>query len=158
MIELNLTYEESKKILELGYDFSKVCCKFESRDYMGLSKFFVRLDDCLAIECDNEIDYINYNGLRNWCESYKMGTFTVPLIPKAALEACLPTIILDTEQGRIYYLSFDGNKTPNYRYQHETLDGIRTTYTDYKSALEAFLWVHENYPEELKNKFDEVMG
>jgi len=25
MIELNLTYEESKKILELGYDFSENC-------------------------------------------------------------------------------------------------------------------------------------
>lgn len=25
MIELNCTYEESKKILELGYDFSPMC-------------------------------------------------------------------------------------------------------------------------------------
>jgi hypothetical protein len=30
--------------------------------------------------------------------------------------------------------------------------------TKFNSAFEAFLWVHENYPEELKKKFDEVMG
>jgi hypothetical protein len=26
------------------------------------------------------------------------------------------------------------------------------------SSFEAFLWCHENYPEELKAKFEEVMG
>jgi len=29
MIELNLSFEQSKKILELGYDFSEVCTFFK---------------------------------------------------------------------------------------------------------------------------------
>ena len=29
MIELNLTYEQSEKILKLGYDFSSICRDFE---------------------------------------------------------------------------------------------------------------------------------
>jgi hypothetical protein len=163
MIELNLTYEESKKILELGYNFNKLCCKFELRDYMGLSKFFVRLDDCLVIECDTEIDYINYNGLRNWCESHKMGLFTVPIIPKAALEACLPD-----------YNGYDNDSVITYTWAGHTsmrsvcfipewnrftsAISIDEYLTKHHSAFEAFLWCHENYPAELKKKFDEVMN
>jgi hypothetical protein len=143
-MELNLTHEESKKILELGYDFSPVCDRFieeltrlKKPEYIEKEHFYIEV---FRSEVDQHIK-------DSW----------IPLIPKAALEACLPTIILDTEQGRIYYLSFDGHKTPNYRYQHKTPDNIRTIYTDYESVFKAFLWCHEKYPEELKAKFEKVM-
>jgi hypothetical protein len=150
MLELNCSYQESKKVLELGYDFSKVCTFFGS----GYPAYIKVNDDLYVQHCSELWGKMVYPGPYGG----KLPEDEVPLIPKAALEACLPTIILDTEQGRIYYLSFDGHKTPNYRYKHKTPDGIRTTYTDYQSAFEAFLWLHENYPEELKAKFDEVMG
>jgi hypothetical protein len=159
MIELNLTYEESKKILELGYNFNKLCCKFELRDYMGLSKFFVRLDDCLVIECDTEIDYINYNGLRNWCESHKMGLFTVPIIPKAALEACLPKKVgIDNLYFRKFYkTTYSEEEFEVYQAGVNELESNAIIFSS-NSIYEMFLWLHENYPEELKKKFDEVMN
>jgi hypothetical protein len=35
---------------------------------------------------------------------------------------------------------------------------LNCTYLNYESAFEAFVWLHENYPKELKKKFDEVMA
>jgi|LakMenE18May11ns_1017448.scaffolds.fasta_scaffold9957850_11 hypothetical protein len=159
MIELNLTYEESKKILELGYNFNKLCCKFELRDYMGLSKFFVRLDDCLVIECDTEIDYINYNGLRNWCESHKMGLFTVPIIPKAALEACLPFKVgIDARYFRKFYeTEYSPEEFEVFEAGVNELESNAVIFSS-SSIYEMFIWLHENYPAELKKKFDEVMN
>jgi hypothetical protein len=163
MIELNCTYEESKKIRELGYDFSAVCWRFELRDYMGLSKFFVRLDEELAIEVDTETDHLNWNGLRNWCESYKMGQFTIPIIPKAALEACLPDR-LQIETQKLGYTEIEecypgkelGYGQYNYWYSSNGKPFNSRCFKD--GVYEAFLWCHENYPEELKAKFGEVMA
>jgi len=36
--------------------------------------------------------------------------------------------------------------------------GLKDFNDRFDSAYEAFLFCHENYPEELKKKFDEVMG
>jgi hypothetical protein len=40
------------------------------------------------------------------------------------------------------------------------MEGLKPTVLlePFNSAYEAFIWCHENYPEELKAKFDEVMG
>jgi hypothetical protein len=184
MIELNCTYEESKKILELGYDFGRNFGDvYKKRDcfhkYILVNYEKIKaLDYCrqVAEKYHNtylerftlerlSIDYEDslYNSKHN--EYFELGEIFynpnsegfVPLIPKTALEACLLSIIVDTKQGRIYYLSYDGHKTPNYRYRYETPAGIELADTDY-SAFEAFLWLYENYPEELKKKFDEVMA
>ncbi len=83
MIELNLTYEESKKILELGYDFSKVCIEFGNGN-----PTYVKVNDDLYLPTYSE----------RWGGIVHAGAFEgelpkgeIPLIPKAALEACLPT-------------------------------------------------------------------
>lgn len=150
MIELNCTYEESKKILELGYDFSKVCWKtgyYWDKAYLEHTHGTGLLLETQAYR----ISYLN---------DHKGDTRDhTPIIPKAALEACLITCIVDCEQKRIFYLSYDRHKKPIYRLNYETpIKTIDTIYTEYESAYEAFLWCHENYSEELKAKFNEVMA
>lgn len=136
MIELNLTYEESKKILELGYDFSSVCIDWstEHTKYIKVGSKLIepRLVEELELAHNQELhpnnilwnyslefseveskiqDFINPWAI-DWITYYP----PIPIIPKAALEACLP---------------------------------------DY--SFEAFIWCHENHPEELRKKFNEVM-
>lgn len=73
MIELNLSFEESKKILELGYDFSPVCVKFVS-DVYHRDEFLKVAPDLYAAV-----------GVRRYYENiYK----PIPIIPKAVLESC----------------------------------------------------------------------
>jgi len=153
MIELNLTYEESKKILELGYDFSKVCSEFrfyeEGAKYTSVRRFE-----------DGDVEL--YSSQSYDTEIYSIQEFGVtPIIPKAALEACLPE-----------YKGYDHDNVITYRWAGHT--SMRSVcfcqFTDdwyieledfihqHKSACEAFIWCHEHYPEELKKKFSEVMG
>jgi hypothetical protein len=81
-----------------------------------------------------------------------------PIIPKAALEACLPsTLNFQNYLGDLSLSSFAK------RFSREVIDlysvmETGVTHHWFTSAFEAFLWCHENYPEELKKKFDEVMG
>ena len=127
MIELNLTYEESKKILELGYNFGNICTKFELRNNDEVKINFGEKISSKSIRSqytliDNESWF---QGIA-WIENF------VPIIPKAALEACLPD----------YFFAGGSNSI---RLHHN-------------SAYEAFTWCHEHHPEELRKKFNEVMA
>lgn len=157
MIELNLTYEESKKILELGYNFKKISTDFVTKSGRGKLK---RVNDILAVDAGIKIADINQcpHDLPDFFYFVESENL-IPIIPKAALEDCLITCIVDCEQKRIFYLSYDRHKKPIYRRNYETpIKTIDTIYTEYASAYEAFLWCHEHYPEELRKKFEEVMG
>jgi len=178
MLELNCSYEESKKILELGYDFSKVCWKslYEYRDQYNLNQTFIRIHlhgtHLSLASIEDEIK----------CRMSKYGIvgLVTPIIPKAVLEACLPefktnkawfSMALDKyEEERTFYWAFYPLKAKSsadsetrrprllmrYAKNQMLYENIHSAYFD--SAFEAFLWVHENYPKELKKKFDEVMG
>ena len=179
MIELNLTYEESKRILELGYDFSSVCTKFELKTdteyrvvYGKITKRNNRteIESSESMEGDGRIVHLRNRSM--------LDPLMVSIIPKAALEACLPefktnkawfSMALDEyEEERTFYWAFytavtipsSNTKRPRLlmRYVKNQMlyENMHSAY--FKSAFEAFLWCHENYPEELKKKFDEVMG
>ena len=150
MIELNCSYEESKKILELGYDFTSICRDFELHEEEKITKFvLVERHDCGLVDlwdCDDQ-EARGYSPKSWWI---------TPLIPKAALEACLP----EHEEDGIWYVWLGYT-----RCMTQSPDECDTSSLEYflpnpdiNSAFEAFLWVHENYPKELKKKFDEVMG
>jgi hypothetical protein len=146
MIELNLTYEESKKILELGYDFSSICREFEHKPTNSKK---IKINENIFIE-----ENVN---IGSFDEAYPVRAVKsllefgfIPLIPKAALKACLPRN-LDHHP----YSSHLVCRLEKLGYRR---NGKEYPYINFNSAFEAFLWLHENYPEELKKKFDEVMG
>ena len=88
MIELNCSYEESKKILELGYDFSRVCTRFECRDDDDIKVVYGEKITENTIR--NQYTLIDNEPLfqgKAWCQGF------IPIIPKAALEACLPDFL-----------------------------------------------------------------
>ena len=169
MIELNCSYEESKKILELGYDFSSVCATFSASGKtsshglpfatmitnpflkeVGHLKNLNHLKSLPYMRLDKEIDIDSI----------------VPIIPKAALEACLPDLeeersivnarvwlgkdLYAVQEDCIYSLDSDGSGYGSYYLERLKDQG-------FKSAFEAFIWCHENYPEELRKKFEEII-
>jgi hypothetical protein len=141
MIELNLTYEESKKILELGYDFSPVCRDFELYEKGKITKFvLVERHDCGLValwDCDDH-EARGYSPKSWWI---------TPIIPKAALEACLP--LIDGVIWKRFPAAGDGLLR---------CTGLNHRTVETCTGFHEFLWCHENYPEELKAKFDEVMA
>ena len=145
MIELNCSYEESKKILELGYDFSKVCSEFrfykEGAKYTSVHRFEDGDVELYSSQSyDTEIYSIQHLGI-------------TPIIPKAALEACLPDYSFTDAANRKLSCRWYGHiPICNEAY------ALNNIHLHHKSGYEAFMWVHEHYPEELKKKFDEVMG
>lgn len=155
MIELNCSYEESKKILELGYDFSPVCpfyrvVKANSISlYNGIEFIFnLGLIDRLESEvlAELEREQIHPNLGKNYRKSLlEKNIFTeiIPIVPKAALEACLPDLSGST------WLK-------NLRTNWVILD-LDPHIIKLESIFEAFTWCHKNYPKELKKKFEEVM-
>ena len=154
MIELNLTYEESKKILELGYDFSKVCDRFfiKQKDFQGDSEsYFFKMNsssDMFPLNATiSPYDEVWYHGLSLNDNLQEV----IPIIPKAALEDCLPDYLLKKGCNLFYHV----HKFMGELYWVNSRDESLTD--DWFSAYEAFIWCHENYPEELKKKFDEVM-
>lgn len=138
MIELNCSYEESKKILELGYDFSRVCTRFECRDDDDIKVVYGEkvTEDTIRNQytlIDNEPWFQG----QAWCQGF------IPIILKAALEKCLPELSGST------WLK-------NLRTNWVILD-LDPHIIKLESIFEAFIWCHENYPEELRKKFEEVM-
>jgi hypothetical protein len=188
MIQLNLTYEESKMILDLGYDFSKVCVEWQFNFYPPngdaskgkITKWF-KLGEYLVnpalmgMLTRHQVDLrstytINLEEAIADVKNYKVGDEYIPLIPiipKAALEACLPNLeeeksivnakvwlgtdLYAVQEDCIYSLDSDGLGYGSY-------DLERLKDQEFKSAFKAFIWCHEHYPKELKKKFDEVMG
>jgi hypothetical protein len=151
MIELNLTYEESKKIIELGYDFRKISTDFVTKSGRGKLK---RVNDILAVDAGIKIADINQcpHDLPDFfyfVESEKL----IPIIPKAALEACLPDYLRYEDKH-----TWAGHTSICLAYGTGEDLTIENYTTEHESAFEAFMWCHEYYPEELKRKFDEVMA
>jgi hypothetical protein len=175
MIELNCTYEESKKILELGYDFSKICTKFvelrNNNDEVKIN-FGEKISNRSIRSEYTLIDDESWFQSIAWIENF------VPIIPKAALEACLPefetnkawfSMVKDNySEARTHYWVFETPKTipqsdtwnrrprmlMRYVKNQMLYENLHSAY--FESAFEAFIWCHENYSKELKKKFDEV--
>lgn len=184
MIKLNCTYEESKKILELGYDFSKICTEWQFNFYppnddpskgkivkwFKLGEYLVN-PTLIGMLPRQEVDLLNTYTIDSEealadLKNYKMGDEyapLIPIIPKTALEACLPDK-LDVVSLNNYVIVrncvFVKNidlKTINLSYFFEDYYSCYEEQKEFKSAFEAFTWCHNNYPEELKKKFEEVM-
>jgi len=148
MIELNLTYEESKKILESGYDFRNIATDFVTKINQTKLK---RVNDTIAI--DINIDTSDINDFPHDLPDYFYfieSSNIIPLIPKAALEACLPR--------NLNPYPFSSHLVRTLEKLGYRRNGKEYSYINFDSALEAFLWLHEKYPDELKAKFDEVMA
>ena len=150
MIELNCTYEESKKILELGYNFRRVCKDFYKQGECSLYKF-TEAGGRMVLEVQIKLN-------RAVGEDGKL----IPIIPKGILEKCLPKIpfLKTNNQFDFHYTwkkpDFDSDAVELYtRITH--IEIPEKTEKEFQSAYEAFIWCHENYPEELKKKFEEVM-
>ena len=156
MIELNLTYEESKKIFELGYDFSKVCWKslYEYRDQYNLNRTFIKIHvHGTGLSLTSIEDQIKYQ-----MGKYGIVDLVTPIIPKAALEACLPDKLDIASLDNCVFVKNIDLKTISLFYFFEDYYSCYEEQKEFKSAYKAFIWCHKNYPEELKKKFDEVMG
>ena len=149
MIELNCSYEESKKILELGYDFSKVCWKtgyYWDEAYLEHTHGTGLLIETQAYR----ISYLN---------DHKGNTRDhTPIIPKAALEKCLPDKLDIASLDNCVFVKNIDLKTISLFYFFEDYYSCYEEQKEFKSAYEAFIWCHEHYPEELKKKFNEVMA
>ena len=116
MIELNCTYEESKKILELGYDFGGLPIKYDG--FMSI--------------------ILTYDG-------------NVPILPLSLIDKWLQKIKI--KDLKIEKADWDHISIKTKKWEGLTEKHSLSIMTPFK----AFLWCHENYPEELKKKFEEVM-
>lgn len=152
MIELNCSYEESKKILELGYDFSKICTKFvelrNNNDEVKIN-FGEKISNRSIRSEYTVIDDESWFQSIAWIENF------IPIIPKAALEACLPDYLLKKGCNRHFSLFYHVRKFMGELYWVNSRDESLTE--NWFSPYEAFRWCHEHYPEELRKKFEEVM-
>lgn len=152
MIELNCSYEQSKKILDLGYDFTFICRDFELREEKEITKFVLveKHDDGLVSLWDCSERKTCIYSTKSW--------WIVPIIPKAGLEKCLPDFL--------YVKGFDGEldrsrfvkRLCNGMIDLNSQDSATVSHDWFNSVYEAFIWCHNNYPEELKAKFEEVMA
>ena len=159
MIELNCSYEESKKILELGYNFKKISTDFVTKSGRGKLK---RVNDILAVDAGIKIADINQcpHDLPDFFYFVESENL-IPIIPKAALEACLPEYGGYEHDSEITYTWAGYTAMKSVCFIDECTSqhiGIDEYLYRPKSAYEAFIWCHENYPEELRKKFDEVMA
>lgn len=170
MIELNCSYEESKKILELGYDFGKKfgdmyqkkgCSdkyilveyyKIKAQEHIQITEKYFDTDvEKFTLERQSS-DYEDSLYNSKHYEYFELGEMFcnpnsegfVPIIPKAALEACLPELSNCIWSRNITIGWIVQDLDPHLR--------------KFRSIFKAFTWCHENYPEELKAKFDEVMA
>ena len=158
MIELNLTYEESKKILELGYDFAPVCTKFELYEADGLEaekRYTKKIVYGEKVSEETVRSKYTLIGDESWFQGKAWVQDFIPIIPKAALEACLPDIV-DAYHGDLAW--YIPRNPLEYRLCRDGDLVTSLLLEEFDSACEAFIWCHENYPEELKKKFEEVMG
>jgi hypothetical protein len=152
-MELNCTYEESKKILELGYDFSPVCDRFIEeltelkrperieRVYFGVVVFRSEVNQHIK---DSWIPIVPYDALAKCLMGFSfheetedhsrlLHTYSYRQYPKNIFEAHYPS--METELSPISHL-------------------CRIAFS---SAYEAFIWGHDKFPKQLKEKFEEVM-
>jgi hypothetical protein len=140
MMELNCTYQQSKEILELGFDFEKVCDRF-IEELSRLKKPEYIEQECFQITVfRTEINQ-------------RMSDCLIPIIPLAALEKCLPDYsFIDAANRKLSCRWYGHIPICNEAY------ALNNIHLHHKSAYEAFMWVNEHYPEQLKTKFSEVMN
>ncbi len=152
MLELNCSYEESKRILELGYDFSSICTKFECREMVMNNEEATTLT--FLYSCGEIMTMWNPGMSEPYSYHLKSSPASgiIPLIPEAALEKCLPDYLLKKGCHLFYHV----RKFMGELYWANCRDESLTK--EWFSNFEAFIWCHENYPDELKAKFDEVMA
>jgi hypothetical protein len=154
MLDLNLTYYESRHILELGYDFSPVCATFSARGRFadGLDYATMLINPYLQ-----QVGYLkDLNHFKELLQNDEIDFDSItPIIPYDALAKCLP----EHEGDGIWYIWLGYT-----RCMTQSPDECDTSSLEYflpnpdiNSAYEAFLWCHEKYPEELRAKFKEVM-
>lgn len=167
MIELNLSYEQSKKILELGYDFSRLCPIFQVEILVKIAlggsftEFILNQDVVETLE-DEFLGKKTVRPRSDYRQSllnknpYFDRPFKeiIPIIPKAALEACLPEIKL-SPVSEPHFQKYDVSNDEIELWEDRGAYEEDITHEPFKSAYEAFIWCHENYPEELKKKFEE---
>jgi len=164
-MELNLSYEQSKEILELGYDFSSICTKSELKTDTEYRVVYGRpvergsrkeIESSESMEGDGRIVHLRNRSM--------LDPLMIPIIPEAALLKCFPDLeeephiknarvwlgkdlYLDSEDC-IYLGDIDGDGIGYGSYFLERLKD-----QEFKSGYEAFLWCHRHYPEKLKAKF-----
>jgi hypothetical protein len=148
-MELDLNYEESKKILELGYDFSKVCTFFGK----GNPTYVKVNDDVYLPGCCEQWGKMVYPGPYGG----ELPEGETPIIPKAALLMALPSFERGVVSKDHEHLSFEISSDFRFAYLKETHSGKTVKHfssdDENPALIKAFLWVHEKYPEELKAKF-----
>jgi hypothetical protein len=148
MIELNLTYEESKKILSLGYDFrraSNVFINEQGRIYNRANNYLAVARDITLYEIDKRPDLIP--------AFFRFIDHLTPIIPKAALEECLPNhLIKKGDEKKTWISRYHAYKCKESFWWENT--HYETLTDDLFSLIEAFTWCHEHYPKELKEKFN----
>jgi hypothetical protein len=158
MIELNLTYEESKKILSLGYDFrraSNVFVNEQGRIYNRANNYLAVARDITLYEIDKRPDLIP--------AFFRFIDHLTPFIPKAALQQCLPhtwMFPIGTEENHMDWVIYQGSEYVGLRFwASKCKDGHITSHQPeerfrFMSVYEAFLWAHDHYPKELRYKFN----
>jgi hypothetical protein len=156
MLDLNLTYYESRHILELGYDFSPVCAAFSAmgRDADGLDYASMLINPYLQL-----VGYLkDLNHFKELLQNDEIDFDSItPIIPCDALAKCLP-VRLGAGFNEYGYLQYDYDEK-EFQY-YESPDYYADTskiHQSFKSAYEAFVWWYEKYPDELRAKFKEVM-
>jgi hypothetical protein len=150
MIELNLTYEESKKILDLGYDFRRVSNIFvneQGRFYNRANNYLAVARDITLYEIDQRPDLIP--------AFFRFIDHLTPIIPKAALEACLPNYLMKKGGEKKTWISSYHVYKCRESFWWENTQGETLT-DDVYFLIKAFIWCHEHYPKELKDKFNEL--
>jgi hypothetical protein len=152
-MELNLTYEESKRILELGYDFSSICTKFELKtdtEYRVVYGKITKRNDRTEIESSESIEG---DGRIVHLQNRSMfDPLMVSIIPHDALAKCLPDYNFTDAAGRKLSCRWYGILPVC-----SEAYALNDIHIHHKNAYEAFIWCQEKYPEELRAKFEEVM-
>jgi hypothetical protein len=167
MLDLNLTYYESRYILGLGYDFSPVCATFSARGRFadGLDYATMLINPYLQ-----QVGYLkDLNHFKELLQNDEIDFDSItPIIPYDALAKCLPDLeeekhiknarvwlgkdLYLTSEDCIYPGDIDGDGVGYGSYFLERLKD-----QEFKNAYKAFVWCHEKYPDELRAKFEEVM-
>lgn len=110
-------FKESKRLKELGFDFSKFSKSYF--DKKGTEHVKLKNPDLIDVAFSIHVDGDEGEYTTDFIEEYPIASYYV-------LQKCLPP-------------------------KFEITDDLLNPY-------EAFIWCHENYPEELRNRFNEIVN
>ena len=140
--KINLYFYRARQILELGYDFSPLCdrwnCSFLHGCGQSFSHIVYRSDEQHHSSVQELSEYLEETGTT--CDINAL----IPLVPMLALDKCLPNV--DPDVVVVKYPALDDIF-------------IRTKEGKIINAdsFGAFLWFHKHYEKELRAKFNEVI-